>query len=71
MKRFALLGKDIQYSQAKRVHAELGDYEYILIEIDNNSRLVKKPKLEINKDREESGSYQREKTVQAKRNQSL
>jgi DNA-directed RNA polymerase sigma subunit (sigma70/sigma32) len=36
---------------------------YILIEIDNNSRLVKKPKLEINKDREESGSYQREKTV--------
>lgn len=35
MKRFALLGKNVQYSQAKRVHAELGDYEYILIGIDD------------------------------------
>lgn len=34
MKRFALLGKDIRYEQAKRVHAELGDYEYVLIEIE-------------------------------------
>ena len=34
MKRFALLGKDIQYTQAKRIHAELGDHEYVLIEID-------------------------------------
>ena len=34
MKRFALLGRDIQHSQAKRVHAELGDHEYVLIEIE-------------------------------------
>ena len=34
MKRFALLGKDIQHSQAKRVHAELGDHEYVLVEIE-------------------------------------
>ena len=34
MKRFALLGRNIQHSQLKRVHAELGDYEYVLIEID-------------------------------------
>ena len=33
---------------------------YILIEIDNYSRLVKKPKAEIYKDREEHGSYKRE-----------
>lgn len=35
MKRFALLGKNTQHSQVKRVHAELGDYEYVLIEIDS------------------------------------
>ena len=32
----------------------------ILIEIDNNSRLVKKPKAEIYKDKQESGSYKKE-----------
>ena len=34
MKRFALMGKDVEYTQAKRVHAELGDYEYVLLEIE-------------------------------------
>lgn len=36
---------------------------YILIEIDNNSRIVKKPKTEIYKDREKFGSYKKEITV--------
>lgn len=36
---------------------------YILIEIDNYSRLVKKPKSEIYKDREEYGSYKKEVTM--------
>lgn len=33
---------------------------FILIEIDNNSRVVKKPKSEIYKDKERTGSYQKE-----------
>lgn len=33
---------------------------YILIEIDNNSRTVKKPKSEIYKDKEKDGSYKKE-----------
>lgn len=33
---------------------------FILIEIDNASRVVKKPKSEIYKDKEATGSYQRE-----------
>jgi DNA-directed RNA polymerase sigma subunit (sigma70/sigma32) len=36
---------------------------YILIEIDNYSRIVKKPKAEIYKDREEFGSYKKEITL--------
>lgn len=36
---------------------------YILIEIDNNSRVVKKPKAEIYKDKEKHGAYQREITL--------
>lgn len=36
---------------------------YILIEIDNYSRIVKKPKSEIYKDREKNGSYQKEQVV--------
>lgn len=36
---------------------------YILIEIDNNSRIVKKPKSEIYKDKEKEGSYKREVVV--------
>lgn len=36
---------------------------YILIEIDNYSRIVKKPKAEIHKDRELYGSYKKENTV--------
>lgn len=36
---------------------------YILIEIDNNSRLVKKPKTEIYKDKQEHGSYKKEVTL--------
>lgn len=36
---------------------------YILIEIDNNSRVVKKPKSEIYKDREKYGAYKREVTI--------
>ncbi|MBR0380514.1 MAG: hypothetical protein IJH62_08185 [Mogibacterium sp.] len=34
MKRFALLGENIKHTQIKRVHAELGDHEYVLIEIE-------------------------------------
>ena len=34
MKRFALLGDNIKHTQIKRVHAELGDHEYVLIEIE-------------------------------------
>lgn len=33
---------------------------FILIEIDNHSRVVKKPKTEIYKDKEKTGSYQKE-----------
>lgn len=36
---------------------------YILIELDNNSRLVKKPKAEIYKDKENLGAYKKESTV--------
>ena len=36
---------------------------YILIEIDNYSRIVKKPKAEIYKDREEFGTYKKEVTL--------
>ena len=36
---------------------------YILIEIDNNSRVVKKPKTEIYKDKEKFGAYKKEVTV--------
>lgn len=36
---------------------------YILIEIDNNSRIVKKPKSEIYKDREQYGAYKKEITL--------
>lgn len=36
---------------------------YILIELDNCSRLVKKPKAEIYKDREEFGAYKKETTL--------
>lgn len=36
---------------------------YILIEIDNNSRVVKKPKTEIYKDKEKFGAYKKEMTM--------
>lgn len=36
---------------------------YILIEIDNNSRIVKKPKSEIYRDREKYGAYKKEITL--------
>ena len=36
---------------------------YILIEIDNNSRVVKKPKAEIYRDREKYGAYKKEMTL--------
>lgn len=36
---------------------------YILIEIDNNSRVVKKPKSEIYRDREKFGAYKKEITI--------
>lgn len=36
---------------------------YILIEIDNNSRIVKKPKSEIYRDREKYGVYKKEVTL--------
>jgi RNA polymerase primary sigma factor len=36
---------------------------YILIELDNNSRVVKKPKVEIYKDREKYGAYRKETTL--------
>lgn len=37
---------------------------YILIEIDNNSRVVKKPKSEIYRDRERYGAYKKEITLE-------
>ena len=36
---------------------------YIMIELDNNSRLVKKPKKDIKKDKEETGRYLKEITL--------
>lgn len=36
---------------------------YILIEIDNHSRIVKKPKSEIYKDKEKNGSYRKEQII--------
>lgn len=36
---------------------------YILIEIDNNSRIVKKPKTEIYKDKDKYGAYKKEVTL--------
>lgn len=36
---------------------------YILIELDNNSRLVKKPKTEIYKDKNDFGSYKKENKI--------
>jgi len=36
---------------------------YIMIELDNYSRLVKKPKSDIKKDKEETGSYKKEITL--------
>ena len=36
---------------------------YILIEIDNNSRIVKKPKSEIYRDKEKNGAYKKETTL--------
>ena len=36
---------------------------YILIEIDNHSRIVKKPKSEIYKDKEKNGSYKKEQII--------
>ena len=41
MKRFALMGQDIKCTQAKRVHAELGDYEYMLLEIENEEEMLR------------------------------
>ena len=34
MKRFAVMGKNVEYSQAARIHAELGDYDFVLLEIE-------------------------------------
>lgn len=39
MERFGLIGKDLEYTQVQRVHAELGDYEYNLIEPEDDSEL--------------------------------
>ena len=36
---------------------------YIMIELDNYSRLVKKPKADIKKEKEETGSYKKEITI--------
>lgn len=43
--------------------ANMWIHAYIMIEIDNCSRVVKKPKIEITKDKKESGTYQREKII--------
>ena len=40
MKRFALMGEKVEYTQAKRVHAELGDYEYVLLDIEKEEDML-------------------------------
>ena len=56
------IGKNVINAKFNSV-ANMWIRAFILIEIDNNSRVVKKPKIEINKDRDISGTYQREKII--------
>lgn len=56
------IGKNVVNAKFNSV-ANMWIRAFILIEIDNNSRVVKKPKIEINKDRDISGTYQREKII--------
>lgn len=39
MERFGLIGKDLEYTQAQRIHSEIGDYEYTLIETEDTEKL--------------------------------
>lgn len=39
MKRFALIGSDLTFTQAKWLHSELGDYEYNLVDIRSEDEL--------------------------------
>ena len=56
------IGKNVVNAKFNSV-ANMWIRAFILIEIDNNSRVVKKPKIEINKDRDIYGTYQREKII--------
>ena len=54
--------KNIQNAKFSSV-ASMWIRAYIMIELDNYSRLVKKPKADIKKEKEETGSYKKEVTV--------
>ena len=54
--------KNIQNAKFSSV-ASMWIRAYIMIELDNYSRLVKKPKADIKKEKEETGGYKREITV--------
>lgn len=54
--------KNIQNAKFSSV-ASMWIRAYIMIELDNYSRLVKKPKADIKKEKEETGSYKKEITV--------
>lgn len=56
------IGKNIKNAKFSSI-AMMWIRAYILIEIDEHSRLVKKPKSEIYKDKKNKGSYQREITL--------
>ena len=54
--------KNIQNAKFSSV-ASMWIRAYILIELDNYSRLVKKPKADIKREKEETGSYKKEITI--------
>ena len=54
--------KNIQNAKFSSV-ASMWIRAYIMIELDNYSRLVKKPKADIKKEKEETGSYKKEITI--------
>lgn len=56
------INKNIKNARFNSI-ASLWIRAYILIEIDNYSRLVKKPKSEIYKDKQETGVYKKEVTI--------
>ena len=56
------IDKNIQNAKFSSV-ASMWIRAYIMIELDNYSRLVKKPKADIKKEKEETGSYKKEQII--------